>query len=136
MTAVLKLKRPLRPELAKKLGQTGEPAPTPTPPEGKDRSIEQTAARWILATFPEAFPRPPKPLALNIDRQLKAQRPDGVSHNGVNRFLHRWTKDRLYLAALAADGASRHGLDGQVVEPVSDEHRAHARRRLDRGGAA
>lgn len=46
--------------------------------------------------------------------------------------LHNHTQWRAYQLALAAEGAMRHGLDGNPVEPVSDEHRAQAQDTLEK----
>ena len=66
------------------------------------------------------------PLAIGASRELLSlARPD-CSKTMVRRWLGRWCRRIDYLAAVAAPDSLRHDLNGQPVEPVADQHRAHA----------
>lgn len=71
------------------------------------------------------------PLALGIHQALMQSVPLG-ERQPIHSALWRLTKkSRRYLEALCAEGAMRHDLDGNIVEPVSDHHRQVARAALD-----
>ena len=55
-----------------------------------------------------------------------AAREAGVKREDVGAALHYFTRGHSYLAALAADGAMRFGVDGEPVGPVEPEHRTEA----------
>lgn len=66
-----------------------------------------------------------RPLAIGIRSLLGADEEAG-------RLLAAYCRSRRYLRALAAPGSCRHGLDGEAIEPVSDEHRVRAQQKIDR----
>jgi sRNA-binding protein len=78
-------------------------------------------------------PKHPKPLAIGIKRQIVAELGmDDRKARQLGRLLGMWCGRPSYLEALAADGATRHGIDGRPVEPVTAEHQAVARDQLAR----
>jgi hypothetical protein len=82
---------------------------------------------WLKATFPLLFGYPPRPLAIGIGKLITpAARAAGLKREDVGAALHYLTRGQGYLAALAADGAMRFGLDGEPVGPVEPEHRTEA----------
>jgi sRNA-binding protein len=131
----LTLKRPLRPSLVAKLKAPSRP-PVQAPPGKPDPAVAKRAGAWLVTAFPDLFKDPPVPLPIGFRLMAAKQRPEGVSLNGLQRALHRWTNSKGYLQALAAEGSMRHDLNGNPVEPVTDKHRAVAamqlRRRLGR----
>jgi sRNA-binding protein len=81
----------------------------------------------LRETYPALFTKP-VPLALGIDRQIKAARQAGalpLTTISLKLALTAWVKSDGYIAALIA-GGFRVGLDGQPTEPVSPEHIASA----------
>jgi sRNA-binding protein len=67
------------------------------------------------------------PLALDTPAKLRRV---GFTKSQVNDALYRLTHKTKYLKALAAEGSQRHDLFGNVVEPVSTEHRQYAREQI------
>src|ERR1051326_8984626 len=97
--------------------------------------------RALLALkYPAAFPAigapPCAPLAVGIDRALRARHPD-VASRTLRLALRRYTSAPAYLALLTA-GAARIDLDGSVVDKVSVDQAQHAatRRRQSLGDQA
>ena len=87
--------------------------------------------KWLTSTFPKVFNMDePKPLAIGIADEIKAAylAAGGLEvlgfgyHLPVRRVLTKWVRHRLYHEAMTQEGAMRHNLKGQPVEPVSDEH--------------
>lgn len=96
-----------------------EPA-RPTP-------LQRLAA--VLDPLPPVFAgRWPKPLAIGLGKDLLAVAPIGT-RSRLRFALKCWTRMPSYQAQLCRPGAMRHGLDGEPVEPVSEEHAQHARRK-------
>ena len=104
------------------------PEPPPTPSKTQRRNA---AARWMRDAFPAVFGEDrhddPLPLMLGVHKPLAAARPPEHSVSAVKEALHAWLRRKRYRAALVAEGAMRHDLTGEPVEPVSPEHQAHAR---------
>ncbi|MFG6082055.1 ProQ/FINO family protein [Paracoccus litorisediminis] len=67
-----------------------------------------------------------KPLALGISPLLLERVTEG-QHVNLRRCIRHYTSSLPYLDALTAEGAMRHDVEGNPVEPVSDEHRAFGR---------
>jgi sRNA-binding protein len=87
--------------------------------------------KWLTSNFPEVFNMDePKPLAIGIADEIKVAylAAGGLEvlgfgcHLPVRRVLTKWVRHRLYHEAMTQEGAMRHNLKGQPVEPVSDEH--------------
>jgi sRNA-binding protein len=84
----------------------------------------------------ELFGENPLPLAIGISDQIaEALAMDAGERRQLGLLLRKWTSTAVYLRSLRRAGSMRHGLDGAVVEPVSEDHRAHARERLDQRAA-
>jgi len=120
----LSIKRPLRPSLATKLKAPAQSKPDP--------AIAKRAGDWLVSAYPGLFKIPPVPLPIGFRLMAAKQRPEGVSHCGLNRALYRWVNSKAYLRALAAAGAMRHDVNGQPIEPVAEEHRQIAALQLQR----
>jgi len=71
-----------------------------------------------------------KPLVIGARENFRQIAPCDVSHRALRKALEAHANSRPYLEALAAEGAQRHGLDGEPVCPVSEEDRAYALHRL------
>ena len=69
-----------------------------------------------------------KPLAVGIRSTIMAE--TGGDPRVVSKALKYWTQAKSYQAALTADGAMRHQLDGAPVAPVSEDHQAKAQAAL------
>jgi sRNA-binding protein len=67
------------------------------------------------------------PMKIAILREI-ASRTDPVSHRALKAQITVLARSRPYIAACAAEGALRHDLDGNAVEPVVGEHRQWATR--------
>jgi sRNA-binding protein len=88
----------------------------------------QTLARTLLARYPAAFRAAGaevRPLKIGIDRDL--QQALDVDPAVLRTVLRGYTRRRAYRAALAAPGAMRVDLAGQLVEPVTPAHQQWAR---------
>ena len=82
----------------------------------------------LLAQFQSTYPvfsKPHLPLAIGTGKALKRLCPVGTRHT-VGRVLHVWCLSEAYLTALKAPDSMRHDLNGNPVEPVSEEHRLEA----------
>lgn len=98
------------------------------------------ALLWLAKHYPQAFPEEVKavhPLAIGVREQLLdalSSAPDTAPSRPDTAILLRalgiWTKSIPYLNA-AAKGRDRLNLDGTVATPISEAHRAYARRLLD-----
>jgi hypothetical protein len=99
----------------------------PTAPTAKQRKRHHArilASEWLRQTYPALFGWPPRPLMVGIGLPIvEAGQAAGFkrAHIGRARWFH--VSRGRYLEALAAEGAMRHGLDGEPVEPVSEGDR-------------
>lgn len=83
----------------------------------------------LLSPLPPVFTAwPPKPLAIGLGKALVAEQPVGT-RSRLRFALAVWARSPAYQAQLCRPGAMRHGLDGEPVGPVSEEHAQHARRK-------
>ena len=92
-------------------------SPTSTPAQG---------ARTLLKTLQSSFPvfNDYAPLAIGIDKQLLARRPD-LERKVLRIALGMHTNSLRYLKTMEK-ATHRLGLDGNPGEEVTDEHRKHA----------
>ncbi|MCA0940190.1 ProQ/FinO family protein [Salipiger pacificus] len=118
-------------------GKSGETSPKPAKPRqptsqevhARRRAAADAVLAELIAQFPTLFdPEHPRPLALRLSGELVRATSGSWSATGL--ALHHWTRRRRYLEALAAPDAQRYNLDGTISEPVSEEHRQHARDQL------
>lgn len=94
-----------------------------TPDEIKTRLV----ARWP-AVFETA-----RPLAIGSGKTIMAAAKElEIPKTAIRRWLRRWVSRTCYLKALATDGADRYDLEGNPVEPVSDDQRERALAELKR----
>jgi sRNA-binding protein len=97
--------------------------------------------RTVLPSWPAVLPTEQdptiRPLALSTRKALNEHLiiPEAQTVADIRRLvgqvLHRYTTSAPYLLSLCRLGAERHDLDGNPVEPVSEEHRTAAQRMLD-----
>ena len=89
------------------------------------------AMAWLAATYPAAFGADVKPVAIGVGKPIWPEaKAAGIKRRALHDALSRRVSSPAYLAALAADGAMRIGLDGNAVEAVSIEHQVLALDRL------
>lgn len=67
------------------------------------------------------------PFALGIHAILKEQLKPEASAKAYTFSMHRYTRGAAYLLALAQPDSRRFDIEGQPVEPVSEEHRIRAK---------
>ena len=118
-----------------KTKKTAIPAGRPRPPQGlvsaREWDVAHAAAvRALLSEPPAVLPNqvgdPLLPLQIGIwDALLALPRP-GAEPEALARALRAYTRSTGYFMACARTDAMRHDLDGQAVEPVSEEHRTGA----------
>ena len=103
---------------------------TPLEPAQK-KLAEQKEIRAFLHTLRTTFPvfQNAKPLAIGIDKELRAAFPD-VSRKVLRAALGIQTHSLRYLKAMSA-ATERFNLQGETVDQVPEEHRAHAKTLLE-----
>ena len=90
---------------------------TPTPIESPRTLLKDLQEKFSV--FGEC-----QPLAIGIDKQLFAQRPD-VSRKMLRTALGIHTNSLRYLKAMEK-GTARFNLDGSQADEVTEKHRVHA----------
>jgi sRNA-binding protein len=92
----------------------------------RHKLVLETLSDWSKR-WPVFAARPVKPLKIGIGIDILVGL-DGepVSKNTIRNALQWWTGAPIYLRALGAQGAMRHGLDGEPVGPVSEHDREMA----------
>ncbi len=89
------------------------------------------AENWLRSRWPAAF-ESRRPLAIGIgDTVVSAAEDESRPLQPVKRAIRKWVSHKDYLNGIIAANSVRIGLDGGVVEPVSDAAREHARQRLE-----
>lgn len=82
-----------------------------------------------------------RPFRVGIGEDIRMLLRPEIELKELRKALRRYAYSAQYLQALSQDGSMRHEINGEPVEPVSEEDRAHARqsfltvsaRRLKRG---
>ena len=112
--------------------KTTDPTRRPRPPQRPVTAREwdvahATALRALLTQPPAVLPNQVGdallPLRIGIWDALLALLQPGAEPEALARALRAYTRSTGYFMACARKDAMRHDLDGQVVEPVSEEHR-------------
>jgi ProQ/FINO family len=120
---------------AVKAVKTPDPARRPRSPSGpvaaREWDVAHAAALQALLTHPLAvLPKqvgdPLLPLRVGIWDELLALLRPGAEPDALARALRAYTRSTGHFTACARQDAMRHDLDGQAVEPVSEEHRTGA----------
>ena len=88
-------------------------------------------AQRLKALFPALFGGAAKPLKLRIQTDIQQRAPGVFTRRALSAFLHRHTGSTSYLMAITRL-PQRFDLDGNAVEPISDEHRSAATAELTR----
>src|SRR3954447_10252371 len=126
---------PLRALEATLAEQTADPARRPRTPHGPVTAREwdvayAAALRALLTQLPAVLPNqvgdPLLPLRIGGWDALLALLWPGAEPEALARALRAYTRSTGYFMICARKGAMRHDLDGQAVEPVSEEHRTGA----------
>ena len=123
-------------QITNRVGDTSPPQRRrPRPPESHKatrRTVEladELAA--LLTTRPAVLVtevgEPVRPLKVGARGELIALTRPHLAHHHLHRALRRYTRAVPYLLACLKDGAMRHDLDGDPIEPISEEHRKLAR---------
>jgi hypothetical protein len=128
---------PAKPNTSVKVAakKPAKPPASPIDLNAKRRKLNRgrlTALQWLEATYPALFDDPVvKPLAIGVGKTIVREAlAAGQKRQAIGAALHYWTRARRYHQALTVPGAMRCGIDGEPVEPVSEEHRAQAAQRL------
>jgi sRNA-binding protein len=112
--------------------------PRPRPPitatPGRIASFDRLRPYFDLwpAVFPTTEAPAIKPLAISTRQALRARLvvPDGMTQDEVLRAVNAATRAYVrspgYLLTMSQPDSQRHDLDGQPVEPVTDQHRRDA----------
>jgi len=106
----------------------------PSVSESLDREIARSLARkrareiadWLRSAYPAAFAAPrTRPLAVGTHLEIRRRHPE--LEPGPLALALRWhCRAPHYIRGIARKGSHRYDLDGNPVEPVSDEDRASA----------
>nr|WP_250807983.1 ProQ/FinO family protein [Neorhizobium tomejilense] len=93
--------------------------------------LYKEARRELCALYPAAFPPVGKRPALKIGilDDIRANGGMTISMTCCRRFLSIWTSSTAYLSNMRS-GMPRIGLDGTVLDAVSDSHQREARQIL------
>ena len=83
-----------------------------------------------IAILPQVEGDIVRPFKVGIGREIKARLRTDIPGVRLNRALHFYTRSQAYLFATAQPDAMRHDIDGNPVEPVSEQDRIDARRRF------
>lgn len=114
----------------------GMPAPAGTAPvtwrERMAAEVEALTGGHVPAVLGplRATGAPWMPFTVGLRDAFMACYPDADEHR-VRRLFARLCGSDGYLRALAREGARRHDLDGALLGPVSDAHRARAAQQLE-----
>lgn len=85
---------------------------------------------WIKARWPLSLGAC-VPLAIGSGRTVvETAVVEGRRKKLVHMALKHHTQSLDYLRSVSAEGSMRHGLDGSVVEAVTDEHRQNAAEKI------
>jgi ProP effector len=103
--------------------------PKPKPKARTNLPAVRATVEWMAKTWPAAFARPIRPLAVGAGALILAARPETIPLKLLHDALRYWVRSRHYQQALAA-GVRRVNLDGSDAGEVSQENRAEASRRL------
>ena len=117
-------------------GAPQQPTPAPAEPSPGDATpappmTPAECAQRLKALFPALFGGATKPLKLRIQTDIQQRAPGVFTRRALSAFLHRHTGSTGYLTAITRL-PQRYDLDGNAVEPISDEHRAAAATELTR----
>jgi hypothetical protein len=117
----------------------------PTAPAGpEDPEIYAAKATWrarkstlymrLRKLSPALFTTRAVPLAIGINDEIvrRLELTDVQDLRALGAILHQTVTRHGYLRALGTEGAMRHDLDGNPVEPVSEEHRELAQATLEK----
>ncbi len=126
----LKTKTPApEPKAASRQSATVSEASKTLPPLNRKQQATRDAEDWLRSRWPQAFCAP-RPLAIGLGDSVKAAAAaEGRDMPSLARAIRKHVGSRQYLDAVIAPGSERIGLDGQVVEPVTDDAREHARQK-------
>ena len=93
-------------------------------------AIAEARISILCERFPAVFNlAAPLPLALGTGKQIADLM--GWQRHQLNPTMRWWCSRWKYYEAVLADGSMRHTLQGEPVDPVSDEHRQAARAGLN-----
>ncbi|AIK96284.1 ProQ/FINO family protein [Candidatus Odyssella acanthamoebae] len=91
----------------------------------------QAAFDWLLRTYPQCFSEEnPKPLKLKIEKDIFAELPENLPFSRLHirealGFYTRWFKYKEVLAK----STHRYDLQGNTIEELLADHKAHAQQR-------
>ena len=97
----------------------------------REREVAKTAAINALLTQPIAvlpakLGDPVRPFALGLWNEIRALLRPEISVSTLRKAMATYVHARSYQIAVARPGSFRHDINGEPVEPVSDEDRMDA----------
>ena len=112
------------------VAESADTAAPATPAAATPAATAVPSARTLLKQFQQQFPafRDCLPLAIGIDKQILARRPD-LDRKTMRTALGIHTGSLRYLRAMEK-ATVRYDLDGAAGAEVTDVHRAHAKETL------
>ncbi|WP_082660536.1 ProQ/FINO family protein [Aureimonas ureilytica] len=79
-----------------------------------------------IGVLPNSTERPVLPFAIGISAEIEARIKPGDSMDDLKIAIRKYVRHRTYLLAMGQPNSTRHDIDGNPVEPVSEENRQTA----------
>ncbi|AXV18339.1 ProQ/FINO family protein (plasmid) [Neorhizobium sp. SOG26] len=95
----------------------------------KAEAVNELLVRPI-GVLPQRPGDPVRPFAIGLFDEIRSLLKPGVGVTVLRRAVSAFVHGKRYYMASAQPGAMRHDIDGNPVEPLSDEDRSVAQRRL------
>lgn len=122
--------------MAQKADATKSPRTRSGPVLAREREVAKTEAINALLTRPIAIlpakiGDPVLPFALGLWNDIRPLLKSDVSVSALRKAMATYVHSRSYQIAVARAGSSRHDINGEMVEPVSDADRMDAVRKYE-----
>jgi hypothetical protein len=139
-TMIIKPVRPAKPATIRPPSPGADRKPTTLETQRERKRARLDALKWLKQQYPALFDTgmAVKPLAIGVGKQIVAAAIEsgrwpsrGAARDALSAALHYRTGSIGYLEVLTVPCVWRYGLDGEPVEPVSEEHQAEARKLLE-----
>ncbi len=122
--------------MAQKTDATKSPRTRSGPVLAREREVAKTEAINALLTRPIAIlpakvGDPVLPFALGLWNDIRPLLKPEISVSALRKAMATYVHSRSYQIAVARAGSSRHDINGEPVEPVSDADRLDALRKYE-----